>query len=144
MQTTAEDVKGEVVAAVAALARAVAGGLTQEEAGELFGVNNSTVSRWLAGARLPSGEARRAILQWHRQGKAGHEPDATPDYWRGVYYAAEAMSATITTLLRQAREASEAGTVAASVEATLAAHVAAGTRAAAAPAPAARRQQRRG
>lgn len=35
--------------------------------------------------------------------RVGH----SPDYWRGVLYAAEAMSETVTALLRQQREAAE-------------------------------------
>jgi transcriptional regulator with XRE-family HTH domain len=102
MQTTAEDVKRELAAAVAALAKSVAGGFTQEEAGALFGVNNSTVSRWLAGSRMPAGEARQAVLRWYRQSRPATALDASADYRRGLADAADKLAALVELLRAEA------------------------------------------
>jgi transcriptional regulator with XRE-family HTH domain len=66
------------------------------------GVDRVTVSRWETGV-VPVSELNAARLS----SLAAGPRDVSGDYWRGVLYAAEAMSDTVTRLLREARQDAE-------------------------------------
>ena len=102
MQETGSDVKRALE-----LVRARQGqGVVLRATADDMGVAESTVSRWLAGERSPTGDGRVRLLAWaDRQGRAPLSADQ--QYWRGVLYACEAMAETTARLLREAREADE-------------------------------------
>lgn len=60
-------------------------------------VAESTVKRWLDGTSVPKGKARQAALALVKTPATS----GLSDYWRGVLYAAQSMSATTTALLGQ-------------------------------------------
>ena len=103
MQQDAADVKATISAALDLLEARAAAGHTTRHLADAIGTDSSTVSRWMARSRQPTGETLRLLLAWAQ--REGTPRDAGRDYWRGVLYACEAMTETTHRLLREAREA---------------------------------------
>lgn len=82
-------------------------GMTARELGDAIGTDHTTVNRWMRGTRQPTGAKLQLLLEWaDRQSEPA--PSSSQEFQRGVLYACEAMSQTITRLLREQREATEA------------------------------------
>lgn len=84
----------------------------QNELARKLRVSPSTLSKWKNG-EVPQGKNRAAVIDFAER-LARERPTLPPvqapgDYWRGVLYACEAMSGTVATLLREAREADDRG-----------------------------------
>jgi transcriptional regulator with XRE-family HTH domain len=81
MDQTGSDVKS----ALALIRGDVAAGHVLRDVADRIGVAQSTLSRWLAGERDPTGQAKRTLLQWARARDATLQPpDAvTLAYWAG-------------------------------------------------------------
>lgn len=75
----------------------------QTDFASALGVDRVTVSRWEGGI-APVSDLNAQRLDALASGPR----DTSQDYWRGVLYAAEAMSETVTRLLREARRDTEA------------------------------------
>ena len=84
---------------------------SQRRLADAIGVSEATVSRWKGGGASPEGEQLERLIAWaEKQPPTQRElpaPAVPSDYWRGVFYAAEAMSETVTRLLREGRESNE-------------------------------------
>lgn len=98
----------DVKSALALMRDDMENGAVLRELADDIGVSDSTLSRWLSDDREPTGTRRRLLLEWASRKAADHAPiSADQNYWRGVLFAAESMNATVTQLLRQAREAGD-------------------------------------
>lgn len=74
-----------------------------------IGVSEGSITGWKRGVS-PRGESRAKLMSWAERQPTPLPPVAVPsDYWRGVFFAAEVMSQTVADLLKQSREAHEAG-----------------------------------
>jgi DNA-binding XRE family transcriptional regulator len=98
-------------------------GLSQADFGERIGVKRQTINEWELGKAKPSKLKAPALVKLSREfphpitGTSTPTPQITShatgtvtqsaDYWRGVLYAAETMSETVTRLLREQREAAD-------------------------------------
>lgn len=73
-----------------------------------IGIAASTITGWRNNTRI-EGKSREKLLEWAQElppEAAPLPPVAKPtDYWRGVLYAASAMSETVSKLTREAAEA---------------------------------------
>ncbi|WP_353265855.1 helix-turn-helix transcriptional regulator [Gemmatimonas sp.] len=98
-------------------------GLSQADFGQRIGVKRQTINEWELGKAKPSKLKAPALVKLSREfpppitGSSVATPQITghatgnlshsADYWRGVLFAAETMSETVTALLRQQREAAD-------------------------------------
>lgn len=101
--------------------------MSQTEFGKEVGVSRQTVGEWERGESAPSRLKQRALDRLAKRYQedaapapvgnlvreqapapyASSAPTQNADYWRGVLYAAETMSETVTRLLREQREAAD-------------------------------------
>ena len=106
MEQAARDVKSALDHVRASQQR----GVVLRDIADGMGVAESTISRWLSGARAPTGESLRSLLEWHRKHTAA-PVDPGVEYERGVRYACEAMARTLALLLGEQREREDAARV---------------------------------
>lgn len=77
-------------------------GESQTAFAQALGVSRPTVSEW------ENGKGNISVIGAAALDRLAAGPrDTSQDYWRGVLYAAEAMSDTVTRLLREARQDTE-------------------------------------